>query len=181
MQVFELVNGDMVDKDEFCLIASLAERMTMLDKSVRTSFYNTDFAKLERNIRGYKKLYYVYGTSENSTGTSGSDGRMTVSDFKATLRSAGLDDVDMQAVFKALNMPGSSNNAIDEDHENEPVNFFNFLSYIPFFVRLHDLIVTNPLSGPDSQTPGECDEQNRMGEVQRRRSSLFQTLNVKDK
>ncbi|EGF77325.1 hypothetical protein BATDEDRAFT_91827 [Batrachochytrium dendrobatidis JAM81] len=125
--VFELVNDDTVDQQEFIVIASLAERMTLMDQKVRLGFYDTDFKKLGSNIKQYKKLFTVY-TEE--------DGQMTYEDLKIMLLSSGSSEQQVGNIAALLNFKDKSLSSM--------VGFLDFLSYVPFFTKIHEDIINNP-------------------------------------
>eukprot|EP00842_Homolaphlyctis_polyrhiza_P004628 jgi/Hompol1/5166/HPOL_004217-RA len=131
--VFELVNDDSVDQQEFVVIAALAERMTLLDQKVRLSFYDTDFKKLEQNIRQYRQLFTVY-TEE--------DGSMTYDDLNILLKSSGSSEAQINEIASLLKFQDAAPNA--------NVGFLDFLSYVPFFAKLHENIVNNPFGDASS-------------------------------
>ncbi|KAJ3014346.1 hypothetical protein HKX48_005201 [Thoreauomyces humboldtii] len=143
-KVFELVAGDYVDQSEFCVIAALAERMTFLDTSLRQSFGDTDFRKLESNIKQYRHLFTV-NTNE--------DGKMTYDDLKILLLSTGLPANSIEGVAALLNLSPAG-----KDGKQSEVGFLDFLSYVPFFALLHDRIVDDPLgynAGDENAAGGE--------------------------
>ncbi|KAJ3145469.1 hypothetical protein HDU89_007094 [Geranomyces variabilis] len=145
-KVFELVAGDYVDQSEFCVIAALAERMTFLDTSLRQSFGDTDFRKLEKNIKQYRHLFTV-NTNE--------DGKMTYDDLKILLLSTGLPANSIEGVAGLLNLAPAGK---DSSKQSE-VGFLDFLSYVPFFALLHDRIVDDPLAynaGDENAAGGEA-------------------------
>nr|KAJ3420753.1 hypothetical protein HK105_005285 [Polyrhizophydium stewartii] len=126
-RVFELVSDDTVDQEEFIVIAALAERMTLIDQKVRLSFYDTDFKKLETNIRQYRQLFTVYTED---------DGNMTYEDLHILLMSSGSSEEQVAEIASVLKFKDASPSAA--------VGFLDFLSYIPFFTKLHENIVNNP-------------------------------------
>ncbi|KAH9249410.1 hypothetical protein BASA81_012857 [Batrachochytrium salamandrivorans] len=63
----------LTSQQEYIVIASLAERMSLIDQKIQLSFYDTDFKKLESNVKQYRKLFTVY-TEE--------DGNMTYEDLR---------------------------------------------------------------------------------------------------
>ncbi|TPX66872.1 hypothetical protein SpCBS45565_g04222 [Spizellomyces sp. 'palustris'] len=136
-RVFELVAGDHIDQSEFCVIAALAERMTLLDTNLRLSFSDTDFKKLERNIKQYRNLFTVNTSSE--------DGRMTYEDLKILLLSTGLPPDSIEHVASLLNV-ASDEAAASGTTKQTAVGFLDFLTYVPFFSVLHDKIVADPLA-----------------------------------
>ncbi|KAJ3148938.1 hypothetical protein HDU86_007296 [Geranomyces michiganensis] len=145
-KVFELVAGDYVDQSEFCVIAALAERMTYLDTSLRQSFGDTDFRKLEVNIKQYRHLFTV-NTSE--------EGKMTYDDLKILLLSTGLPANSIEGVASLLNLAPAGK---DPSKQSE-VGFLDFLSYVPFFALLHSRIVDDPLAynaGDEDAAGGEA-------------------------
>ncbi|KNC97368.1 uncharacterized protein SPPG_07294 [Spizellomyces punctatus DAOM BR117] len=136
-RVFELVAGDHIDQSEFCVIAALAERMTLLDTNLRLSFSDTDFKKLERNIKQYRNLF--------SVNTSSEDGRMTYEDLKILLLSTGLPADSIEHVASLLNV-ASDEAAASGTTKQTAVGFLDFLTYVPFFSVLHDKIVADPFA-----------------------------------
>ncbi|KAI8923325.1 hypothetical protein BC831DRAFT_39786 [Entophlyctis helioformis] len=132
-RVFELVNDDTVDKDEFLVIAALAERMTLLDQKVRLSFYDTDFKKLEKNIKEYRQLYTVY---------TADDGKMSYEDLNVLLQATGKSQEELGEISQMLN--------IKDVNPHSAVGFLDFLSYVPFFTKLHENIVNNPFGDTSS-------------------------------
>ncbi|KAI9101751.1 hypothetical protein DFS34DRAFT_611312 [Phlyctochytrium arcticum] len=133
-RVFELVAGDYIDQAEFCVIAALAERMTLMDTNLRLSFGDTDFKKLERNIKQYRHLFSV-NTNE--------DGKMTYEDLKILLMSTGLPPSSVDSVASLLNMAPTEEAAYGTNKQTA-VGFLDFLTYVPFFSFLHDKIVSDP-------------------------------------
>ncbi|KAH6598658.1 hypothetical protein BASA50_003693 [Batrachochytrium salamandrivorans] len=126
-RVFELVNDDTVSQQEYIVIASLAERMSLIDQKIQLSFYDTDFKKLESNVKQYRKLFTVY-TEE--------DGNMTYEDLRILLLSSGSSEQQVGEIAEMLNFK--------DRLPSTAVGFLDFLSYVPFFAKLHDNIVNNP-------------------------------------
>ncbi|KAI8905290.1 hypothetical protein DFJ77DRAFT_479562 [Powellomyces hirtus] len=160
-KVFELVAGDYVDQSEFCVIAALAERMTFLDTSLRQSFGDTDFRKLEKNIKQYRHLFTV-NTNE--------DGKMTYEDLKILLLSTGLPANSIEGVAALLNLAPAGK---DPTKQSE-VGFIDFLSYVPFFALLHDRIVDDPLgynAGDENAAGGEDVVKKLMADLKARSES----------
>ncbi|KAJ3270119.1 hypothetical protein HK104_004980 [Borealophlyctis nickersoniae] len=147
-RVFELVAGDFVDQAEFCVIAALAERMTLLDTSVRLSFYDTDFKKLEKNIKQYRNLFKTY-TQE--------DGVMTTDDLNILLLSTGLPASSSEAIAQMMNLPSPSQPTPSPDTK-QGVGFLDFLSYVPFFTVLHENIVENPFGNDEENGESKRDK-----------------------
>jgi Ca2+-binding EF-hand superfamily protein len=103
--------------------------------NIRLSFYDTDFAKLETQIKQFRSLFTVFAQDE---------GVMTYEDLRILLLSTGVNDAQIAEIAVLLNfkdaLPGS------------PVKFLDFLTYIPFFTQLHQSIVDDPFGNRGSMT-----------------------------
>ena len=95
------------------------------------SFLDTDFRKLGANIEEYVKLYItnLYDGPDTSSRS------MTYEDFSLLLLSTGVKEEQIGAVAKLLNIKST-----------EDIKFVDFLSFVPFFVKLHDTIIANPFA-----------------------------------
>lgn len=103
--------------------------------NIRLSFYDTDFAKLEKQIKQFRSLFTVFAQDE---------GVMTYEDLRILLLSTGVNEAQIEEIAVLLNFkdaqPGS------------PVKFLDFLTYIPFFTQLHQSIVDDPFGNRASMT-----------------------------
>jgi hypothetical protein len=133
-RIFELVNSTGITEDEFGVVVALAERMTMLSMNIRLSFYDTDFAKLEKEIKQFRSLFTVFAQQES--------GVMTYEDLTILLMSTGVKAEQMADIAQLLNFKDTS--------PGSPVKFLDFLTYIPFFTKLHEVIVNDPFGNHGS-------------------------------
>ena len=95
--------------------------------NIRLSFYDTDFAKLENEIKQFRSLFTVFAQDE---------GVMTYDDLKILLLSTGVNEAQILEIAQLLGFQNAN--------PESPVKFLDFLTYIPFFTSLHQNIVSDP-------------------------------------
>ena len=92
---------------------------------MRKSFFDTDFKKLDSQVKHYRNLYGVYA-GQNATG------RLSSEDICIILQATGLEAKFFDRVLEALGWKGKAT-----------IEFLDFISYIPFFARVHTSIIDN--------------------------------------
>ena len=92
---------------------------------MRRSFFETDFKRLDGQIKHYRNLYGVYA-GQNANGL------LSREDIFIILQATGLEAKYNDRVMEALNWKGKT-----------VVEFLDFISYIPFFARIHASIIEN--------------------------------------
>ncbi|KAJ1555180.1 hypothetical protein HK096_007646 [Nowakowskiella sp. JEL0078] len=143
--IFEIENDDVINLEYFCVIAQLADCMVSLNFEQRKYFYEKDISELEKNIRQHKNLYTVFSdaTSLNQNfNLIKPSHQLHVVEIKNQLKSAGLLEGEISDILNFLSLQKSGTLLTDAD----TIDYFRFLSFLPFFVRLHETIVTTVLS-----------------------------------
>ncbi|KAJ3397694.1 hypothetical protein HDU92_004110 [Lobulomyces angularis] len=120
--------GEKISVDEFCIISALGEKLTALDDHIKTnSFNDINFKELGKHIREYNELFLSNNSNEGAKS-------MKYDDFAVLLLSTGLEPKFVPNIAKMLNI-----------ENGQEINYLDFLSYIPFFLKLHKTIVNKPL------------------------------------
>ncbi|XP_066288649.1 uncharacterized protein [Branchiostoma lanceolatum] len=152
MKVFDLNSDKTIDKREFVTVAALNDKlrgitgdMHLLDaftgdrKDTSTLSPNDplelNLDKLAFHIQAYKEMFQVVDTD--------GDGRLTMEEIMLLLSAAvgtqvGTDKELVRAIIKVLDKDG-----------NGSIDFVEYLSFIPFFLHIHQYIVQRPISITD--------------------------------
>jgi hypothetical protein len=99
-------------------------------KKVQKSFVDTDFKELGKHIKQYSSLYLGNASNPEEPARI-----LKYDDFKILLLSTGVPPDCIPYVAGMLNIT-----------EDADIEYLDFLSFIPFFVKLHSHIVSNPLN-----------------------------------
>ncbi|XP_035678480.1 uncharacterized protein LOC118417165 isoform X1 [Branchiostoma floridae] len=151
MKVFDLNSDKTIDKREFVTVAALNDKlrgitgeMNLLDVFADREDTSTlspndplelNLDKLAFHIQAYKEMFQVVDTD--------GDGRLTMEEIMLLLSAGvgtqvGTDKDLVRAIIKVLDKDG-----------NGSIDFVEYLSFIPFFLHIHQHIVKRPISITD--------------------------------
>ncbi|XP_072024256.1 uncharacterized protein [Amphiura filiformis] len=130
MQVFDLNKDKTIDKREFVTVAALNDKLTGHETQSTAEPLRLDLDALSFNIQAYKEMFHV--TDKNR------DSRLNLEEIMLIVAlSVGVDIGSDPEVVKHIHK------TIDADDDGS-IDFIEFLSYIPFFLKLHHQILGRP-------------------------------------
>ncbi|XP_033626450.1 uncharacterized protein LOC117289434 isoform X5 [Asterias rubens] len=127
MQVFDLNKDKTIEQREFVIVAALNDKLTGRVTDSLDAPLELDLEMLAQHITAYKELFEV--TDQDA------DGRLTLEDIMLSIALSGnIESGTDPEVVKHVH------NTIDAD-DSGTVDFMEFLTYIPFFLKLHKRMV----------------------------------------
>eukprot|EP00058_Branchiostoma_floridae_P012157 XP_002597645.1 hypothetical protein BRAFLDRAFT_121691 [Branchiostoma floridae] len=135
MKVFDLNSDKTIDKREFVTVAALNDKLRGITTLSPNDPLELNLDKLAFHIQAYKEMFQVVDTD--------GDGRLTMEEIMLLLSAAvgtqvGTDKDLVRAIIKVLDKDG-----------NGSIDFVEYLSFIPFFLHIHQHIVKRPISITD--------------------------------
>ncbi|XP_019640400.1 PREDICTED: uncharacterized protein LOC109482140 [Branchiostoma belcheri] len=135
MKVFDLNSDRTIDKREFVTVAALNDKLRGITTLSPNDPLELNLDKLAFHIQAYKEMFQVVDTD--------GDGRLTMEEIMLLLSAAvgtqmGTDKDLVRAIIKVLDKDG-----------NGSIDFVEYLSFIPFFLHIHQYIVKRPISITD--------------------------------
>ncbi|XP_071784626.1 uncharacterized protein [Asterias amurensis] len=127
MQVFDLNKDKTIEQREFVIVAALNDKLTGRVTDSLDAPLELDLEMLAQHITAYKELFEV--TDQDA------DGRLTLEDIMLSIALSGnIESGTDPEVVKHVH------NTIDAD-DSGTIDFMEFLTYIPFFLKLHKRMV----------------------------------------
>ncbi|XP_071824551.1 uncharacterized protein [Apostichopus japonicus] len=135
MKVFDLNSDKTIDEREFVTVAALNDQLLGREIESERAPLELNLKKLSLHITAYKEIFEM--TDQDNSGHLTLDEVMFVISISVG-EDIGTDQEVVDYIFRTLDL-----------NENGSVDFIEFLSFIPFFLKLHREIVGRPATFQD--------------------------------
>ncbi|EDV26071.1 uncharacterized protein TRIADDRAFT_55804 [Trichoplax adhaerens] len=131
MNLFDLDGDGEIDVREFIVIASLNDKLSGSRTINEEALLEFDLDRLAHLLRSYREMFSLIDHDE--------DGYLLTSELSIMISAAiGIKlGTNRNFVRKLVHL-------IDKDHSGT-IDFVEFMTYIPFFVQLHEAVVNKPV------------------------------------
>ncbi|XP_046730170.1 uncharacterized protein LOC124401773 isoform X1 [Silurus meridionalis] len=127
---FSVTEG-LTDLRLFAVVASLAEKIAMLDDFMRSLISKMDFKSLEMKLYKAKKLF-LFLLEGQSEGTESPQGCISAEQLLVELKAGGIREEHEEEVRRELRSLRS-------------LDLLDFLAHLPLFILIHNSVIANPL------------------------------------
>jgi hypothetical protein len=117
----------LISFDMFVSIAALSEKVSSLDKMVKHAINDMDFDALHVKMMKSKELFLL--------NDPGPDGCISLDSLTIALQTGRMEQSQIDGIRANFEAIGA-----------DSLSFFDFLSYIPLFVDVHDAITEDPMA-----------------------------------
>ncbi|XP_071502478.1 uncharacterized protein [Diadema antillarum] len=132
IKVFDLNKDKTIDQREFVTVAALNDKLNGTEIESENDPLELNLQKLSLHITAYKEMFETVDQNQN--------GRLSMEEIMLIVSlSVGTEVGTDKDVIQYIH------NTIDKD-EDGTIDFIEFLSYIPFFLKIHKDIVGKPVT-----------------------------------